>query len=209
MSRNAFDSARYRSRSLDPTCTGNATMSRSNWMAAGALLAAAMIFGASAARADFEVTGPDGRRILLKDDGTWRYVDAAAKEQKKKDGEATGDAVLTLLYRKESGPNCRFGLRLANNLPYEIDNIVPTFSVFRADGVLYETKGRGFFSVKPGNSQDREVEFRGITCNEIKRLQVGGGDRCGMGELTRFSAQSGECLARVRVVASDILRFDK
>jgi hypothetical protein len=183
-------------------------MSRSTWKAAGALLAAATLFGAPAARADFEVTGPDGRRILLKDDGTWRYVDAAAKAPKK-DGETASEAVLTLLYRKESGPNCRFGLRLANNLPYEIDNIVPTFSVYRADGVLYETKGRGFFSVKPGNSQDREVEFRGIACNEIKRLQVGGGDRCGMGELTRFSAQSGECLARVRVVESQVLRFDK
>jgi len=172
------------------------------------MLAAATIFVTPPARADFEVTGPDGRKILLKDDGTWRYVEAAAPAQKKQ-ADGAGEAVLSLLYRKEAGPNCRFGLRLVNNLPYEVDNIVPTFSAFRADGVLYETHGRGFFSVKPGNSQDREVEFRGITCNEIKRLQVGGGDRCGMGELTRFSAQSGECLARVRVVASDVLRFDK
>lgn len=183
-------------------------MSRHTWMAAGALLAAATIFGGSPARADFELTGPDGRRILLKDDGTWRYVDAAENEQKK-EGGPSGEAVLSLLYRKEVGPNCRFGLRLVNNLPHEIGNIVPTFSAYRADGVLYESRTRGFFSLRPGNSQDREVEFGAIRCDDIKRLQVSGGDRCDMGELNRFSPQSGECLSRIRVDKSDQLRFDK
>ena len=28
------------------------------------------------ARADFEVAAPDGRRVLLKDDGTWKYQNA-------------------------------------------------------------------------------------------------------------------------------------
>jgi hypothetical protein len=45
--------------------------------------------------------------------------------------------VPTLLYRKESGPNCHFGLRLVNNLLYVIDHIVPTFSVCQAEGVLH------------------------------------------------------------------------
>lgn len=178
---------------------------------AAALLAAGLVLGASAARADFEVTGPDGRRILLKDDGTWRYVDAAARDPAKAGAgaEKAGEAVLTLMYRKEAGPNCRFGVKLVNNLPYEIRNIVPTFSVYRANGVLYDSTTIGFFSLKPGNSQEREFEFRRITCGEIERLQVSGGDRCSMEDLTRFSPETGECLSRIRVEKSDLLRFDK
>ena len=162
----------------------------------------------SAARADFEVTGPDGRRILLKDDGTWRYQEAG-KEQPKDKPTVTGEGVLTLERRTEAGPNCRFGLRLTNNTNYEIQNIVPSFSVYRANGVLYETLGVGFFSIKPGNNVYREVFFQGITCQEIARLQVSGGDRCVMGDLDRLSYTGGACLERVRVVPSDLVRFEK
>jgi hypothetical protein len=40
-------------------------------------------------------------------------------------------------------------------------------------------------------------------------LQVSGGDRCVVGDLDRFSPADGQCLARVRVVASTLVRFDK
>jgi hypothetical protein len=159
--------------------------------------------------ADFEVTGPDGRRILLKDDGTWRFGDAAGEAQAIGKPTETAAAVLTLERRADAGPNCRFEFRLANNLAYEIWSIVPAFSAYRPDGVLYETRSAGFVSIKPGNSQNRAVVFQGITCKEIAHLQVSGGDRCEMGELNRFSNEAGACLARVRVIASDLVRFDK
>ncbi len=163
----------------------------------------------SPAWADFEVTGPDGRRILLKDDGTWRHVDAVEQEPAKIKAEEKGEAILTLEQRIEEGPNCRFEFRLSNDLPYEIWSIVPAFSAYRADGVLYETRSVGFVSLKPGNTQARSTVFRRITCKEIARLQVSGGDRCEMGQLTRFTNEPGACLARVRVVASDLVGFEK
>ncbi len=175
----------------------------------GIALAVGALAGATVAHADFEVTGPDGRRILLKDDGSWRYVDTAAGEAARAGDGKREEAVLSLLSRREAGPNCHFRLRLVNNLPYEIHNIVPTFVAYRANGVVYDSRTTGFYSMKPGNSQERELRFQGITCAEIDRLQVTGGDRCGMGELTRFSPLAGECLSRVRVVRSDLLRFEK
>ena len=172
-----------------------------------------LLFGSlaplSAAWADFELTAPDGRRILLKDDGTWRHVEAAGQDPATAKPAETGEAVLTLERRTEVGPNCRFEFRLVNNLPYEIENIVPFFAAYRANGVLYDTRSAGFVSMKPGNSQNRTVLFQGITCQEIARLQVVGGDRCEMGDLNRFSPGAGMCLARVRVVVSDIVRFEK
>ena len=165
----------------------------------------------SAAWADFEVTGPDGRRIELKDDGTWRYLDAAPKEQAKDKPKVTvtGEGVFTLERRTEVGPHCRFGLRLQNNTNFEIQTIVPSFSVYRANGVLFETHTLGFYSIKPGNSQYREILFQGITCQDVARLQVSGGDRCVMADLDRFSSTGEACLERVRVVPSDLVQFDK
>jgi hypothetical protein len=175
---------------------------------ATALLCAALGLP-SAAWSDFEVTGPDGRRILIKDDGTWRYGDAAGEAQAIGKPTVAPAAVLTLERRSDAGPNCRFDFRLANDLAYEIWSIVPSFSAYRPDGVLYETRSAGFVSIKPGNSQTRSVTFQGITCKEIAHIRVTGGDRCEMGDLTRFSTETGACLARVRVIASDLVRFDK
>ncbi|RPI48638.1 MAG: DUF3157 family protein [Betaproteobacteria bacterium] len=192
----------------------------------------AAAIGVSPAYADFEVTAPDGRRILLKDDKTWRYVEAESDQAAKKtdaaaaskdakaasdDKEAkagdkpkdTGEAVLHLAGKIPGNRICRFQLKLVNNLPYEIRSLVPEFAIYRPNGVVYDSQFSGFSFIKPGDSQMREVRFNGIACEDIARVQVGGGDRCEMGELDKFSPVKGECLARVRVVASDIVRFDK
>ncbi|MCC7483826.1 MAG: hypothetical protein IT529_02450 [Burkholderiales bacterium] len=177
------------------------------------------------AAADFEVTGPDGRRILLKDDGTWRHVEGrdqdapaprepAAPADKDKAGPAekpkvAGEAVLSLERRDDVPGACRFAVRLANQFPYVIQSFVPTFSAVRANGVAYDSQNAGFIALRPGDAQVREVQFRGIACAEVARLQVSGGDRCVVGDLDRFSPADGECLKRVRVQASEVVRFDK
>ena len=188
------------------------------------------------AHADIEATTPDGRRVLLRENGTWAYIEtrqkettpattkdregakvASAKEGGGKEAKADkkdGELLLLIDGRIEGGNACRFGLQLVNKLPYEVTSLVLHFSAFRSDGVLYatETPGSGFGALKPGNSQRRELEFRGIGCKDIARLQVSGGDRCTMGELHRWSdidEVRGQCLARVKVVESKLLRFDK
>lgn len=162
----------------------------------------------SPARADFEVRGPDGKRILLKDNGTWRYLDAkdppasappAVKEQ----------AELQLLQRVDLPGGCSFSLVLSNRLPYEILSLVPDFVILRANGVMYTSQRLGFGPVKPGDAFRRDLRVLGIGCQDIARLQVRGGDRCDMGDLSKFSEPDGQCLARLRVVPSEVLTFDK
>lgn len=185
--------------------------------AAGILLGALALAGGPAL-ADFEVTAPDGRRILLKDDNTWRYVDAKpaqaaapadAKPAAKPPAKETGEAVLQIESRADVDRNCRIQLRLVNHLPYEIRSLVPEFSAYRANGVVYDSLFASFQFIKPGDEQRREVRFRGIACQDISRLQVGGGDRCDMGDLDKFTPVKGKCLALIRVVPSDLVRFDK
>jgi len=183
-------------------------MMRHHWMAAGAVLLLGALAPWSGARADFEVTAPDGRRILLKDDGTWRLVDAQ-KEQAKEKITVRGEGVLTLERMVEQGSNCQIGVRLQNDTNYEIRNIVPRMIIYRTNGVAYEGRTLAFYSINPGNNSYRETLFRGISCKEIGRIQVTGGDRCVMGDLDQFTYTGGACLERVRVVPSDLVRFDK
>ena len=166
-----------------------------------------------AVAADFEVTGPDGRRILLKDDKTWQYVeskDKAGTESKRPDKpRIEGEAVLSLERRVDATGGCIFGLRLTNAFPHIIQSLFPTFSALRANGVIYDSVSAGFQAVKPGDSQNRDMQFRGIPCQEIAHVQVSGGDRCVMGDLDRFSFDEGVCLSRVRIVPSTLVRFDR
>ena len=160
-------------------------------------------------RAEVEVTTPAGRRILLKDNGTWEYVDVNKKDRT--DGKEKGEALLLLERKIDEGTRCRFQVRLTNSLNYEVRSLVLSYSAYRANGLVFDTvsAGVGFNTLKPGESQGREFAFTGIGCKDIARVQVVGGDRCEMDDLHRFSAEKGQCLARVRVVASELVRFDK
>lgn len=186
--------------------------------ACGVVLGAALGFTLAVA-ADFEVTGPDGRRILLKDDGTWQYIGGkgggkggtgeTAKEPVKEKPAVISESVLALERMTDGGGGCVFGLRLLNSFPHPIQSFVPTFSAIRPNEVAYDSVTTGFVTLKPGDTQRREILFRGISCRDIARLQVSGGDRCVMGDLDRFALDPGACLQRIRVAPSELVRFDK
>ena len=160
------------------------------------------------AHADTELRDAGGRRILLKDDGTWKYLEepaAAAAEP----GLPPAQAVLRVLQRTELSAGCGFTMSLTNTLPYEIHSLVPEFAVQRDSGVIYTTQGLGFGPVKPGDLHQRELRVLGLACHEIARLQVQGADRCSMGDQNRFSDVKGECLARLQVLPSPLIAIEK
>jgi hypothetical protein len=164
------------------------------------------------AYADMELTDPSGRRILLKDDGTWRVLEAKAPGAAASAAEAEKApevAHLRLLRRVELPSSCRFEFELANTLPYEIRSLVPLFAAHRANGVVYATESVAFGPVKPGDKIQRALSIAGIACRDIARLRVQGGDRCEMGDLHRFSDAKGQCLERLDVQPSDLLKFEK
>jgi hypothetical protein len=176
-------------------------------------LALAGLTAATGAMADVEAQDAQGRRYLLKDDGTWQAVEpaaaAASDAASAPPAAPPPQAVLTLQRRADEPAGCRFEMTLDNTLGYEIRMLTPEFTVFRADDVAYSAKTIDFGPLRPGDRNLRRVLFGGISCGEIAALRVGGGDRCVMGELTKFSDVKGECLARVDVRPSDLLPFEK
>ena len=149
-----------------------------------------------------EVVTPNGRHVLLRDDFTWEYLEVEQLS-------AEESAVLAVVNVKELGNTCDIGFRLTNNLPYKIKSLVPRFSVFTGEQLIFETRSKSFNSIKPTGSQYQKVRFIGITCKDISHVKLHGADRCTMGPFTKFDSGEGECLKRVYVQESDLIKVVK
>lgn len=156
---------------------------------------------AQTAGVDIEATTSDGRRALLKADGTWSFAPAAS--------EPEVQAELQLQSRGPMPGGCQFQFNLRNRLAYEIRSLVPDFRVIRKGGTTYVEHNIGFGGVLPGDEQQRTLRVRGLECAEIEKLQVIGGDRCDMGDLNKFTEGKGLCLARVKVQPSQLVTLEK
>ena len=149
-----------------------------------------------------EVVSPDGRHVLLKDDHTWEYIEVEQLPPEE-------SAVLAVVNIKELSNACDVGFRLTNNLPYKIKSLVPSFSAYNKDQVLFDTQSKSFNSIKPTRSQYQKVRFIGIICPDISHIKLLGADRCTMGPFTKFDSDEGACLKRVYVKESDLIKVLK
>lgn len=142
------------------------------------------------------VTTDDGRKILLRSNGTWEpFEEAAAK--------AAGKAVLTLEKRANLPRGCRIGLRMQNNLAAQIRTLVLRFTAYKDGSIPFETVSRGYTYIKPTMSQYQEVTFRGITCDEVSSVEIFAARNCHIGDLTKYSATADDCLQLITVNPSD------
>ena len=160
----------------------------------------ALAFLATTAQAAMEVTAPNGQRVLLKDDNTWEYI---------KPDESERYLLLTVGKKTELLNACRFGIRLTNLAGVKVQSIVPQFSAFNRDNIVFETVFAAFTQLKPTQEHYQEITFRGIQCDDISRINVHGADRCSVGDLTKFSPATGECLRYIRVEASPLVEISK
>lgn len=169
-------------------------------------LALVMLLALTAyAGAEVEVITPDGRRVLLKDDHTWEYLDSQGQPEQ----EDEERLLLSVTNRAPSGNGCTFGLRLQNQTGDELRSLVPQFSAYKVGDIRFQTVFKGFTGVKPTTEQYQEVEFSGISCEEIAYIGVSGGDRCSIGELTKFSPVKGVCLEMVEIEPSEVIPMRK
>lgn len=164
-------------------------------------LAAAL--AAHVALADLTATTPDGRKVLLHDDGRWEFVGSADAKQE------SALALLSLEKKFDLARGCRLGLRLQNDLPAQIRTLVLRFTAYKGDQVAFETVSRGYSYIKPTASQYQEISFRGITCQELRSVEVTAARNCHVGELTKYSASGERCLELVEVRPSELMPIAK
>ena len=99
----------------------------------------------------------DGRRVLLKTDGTWEYTQLQP-------GDAESSAVLSVTEVVEMDTACRMQIKLTNNLGYRISSLVPRLAVRNQDGIVYTDRSLSFTSVKPTDAKYTNVQFTGLGC---------------------------------------------
>lgn len=163
----------------------------------------ALLLAAQLVSADVTITIPDGRKVLLRDNGTWSVV---------ADGKDSGDrtyARLTVEKRFDLPRGCKYGLRLQNDLSARIRTLVLRFTAYKGDAIPFETVSRGFSYIKPTTSQYQEIKFRGIGCDEISSVEVFAARNCHVGDLTKYSAEAHHCLKLVSVEPNDIVPMAK
>jgi hypothetical protein len=154
------------------------------------------------ASADMEAVTKDGRRVILKDDKTWEYLQSSEADPSK-------SAVLSVRNVKDLGGACSIGLRLRNNLGYRIKSLVPTFSVYKTGGSRFESLSKSFSSIKPTRDRYGEIQFHEIGCSEIDHILVHGADQCNMGPLDKYNNEEGECLSKIFIEPSDLITIRK
>jgi len=163
----------------------------------------ALLLASQLAAADVTITIPDGRQVLLRDNGTWSVI-------KESDSPETRTyASLSVEKKFDLARGCKFGLRLQNDLSAKIRTLVLRFTAYKGDQVPFETVTRGYSYIKPTASQYQEISFRGIRCDEITSIEVFAARNCHVGDLTKYSAEAHHCLKLVEVKASEIVPITK
>jgi hypothetical protein len=150
-----------------------------------------------------EAIAEDGRLVYLKPDGHWEYAELES-------GDPDRSAVLSVTDVRDMQDACSLQLRLQNNLTHKIRSIVPRFSVYNRDNIVYETKSRSFTSLRPTRDQYKRIQFNGIGCAEISWVRVHGADRCTIGDIVDpFNEEEGQCLSLIYVQPSEEIRIGK
>ena len=157
---------------------------------------------AGIAQADIGAITADGKHVLLKDDNTWSYVEEETDQE-------TEYVALTVVKKQPLANGCKLGFRLDNHMTVDIRTLVPQFSAYIGENVLFQTVSKEFLRIRPTLTQYQEVLFTKIQCRDIQYVKVHGGDRCNMGELNRFSPVRGECLKKIRIIPSDVFNVIK
>jgi hypothetical protein len=119
-------------------------------------------------------------------------------------------AVLSVARVKQypDGLACQLWLKLENRLPFAIRNLTLRFSGYVAGEdydkpVLFDVVTRSFSEMRPTDVQYRDVFFEHSRCADLAFVKVEDTGRCAMGQLTKFSSQSGDCVRYLRVEPSD------
>lgn len=194
---------------------GNSFSRQRSW--AALCLVVALVPTLPAAATDLEAATATGERVILHDDFTWEYAAPESNEVPSATDAAAIEtitapetpALLEVTARKSVPHGCRFGFTLTNHLPDRIKSIVPQFLAYTKTGVMYQRKFQAFADIRPTMQQYKEVQYDGITCDDIEHLAVTGAGRCEIGDLTKFSGSSAQCLAQLEIVANPLIRVVK
>ncbi len=150
---------------------------------------------------EIEAVTLDGRVVKLLENHTWEYVEY-------EEGDPETSAVLTVTKVHEMDEACRLQLHLENNLTFKIRSLVPRFTVYNQEDIMYESISKSFTGIKPTRDLYRDIQFS-LGCRDISRIIVHGAERCTMGDIDMFNEEEGQCLGHIYVTPTDLINISK
>ena len=152
-------------------------------------------------------TGP-GQEYFT--DDSFEIDEEVLQEQKGFAGEDFVPAPLTVVRRKQHDTACEYWVKLDNLLPFKIRNMALRFTTYlRNDNynrpVVFDSEVVSFSELRPTDYQFRNIFYAHVDCEDLRYIKVEDASRCSMGELTKFSAQTGDCIKYIEVVPSDLI----
>ena len=117
-------------------------------------------------------------------------------------------ALLSIERKVQHQTACQYWLKLENRLPFKIRNLAMRFSAYiMGKGydrpILFDTEIKSFSELRPTDSQFRDIFFEYAKCEDLDFIKVEDAGRCSVGELTRFSSQSGDCARFIEMAESE------
>lgn len=119
-------------------------------------------------------------------------------------------ALLTVKRVKQYATACQYWLKMENRLPFKIRNLALRFSAYILGKgyeapILYDTSIKSFSEMRPTDVQYRDIFFEYADCDNLDFIKVEDAGRCSVGNLTKFSAQSGDCARFIEVKENDLI----
>jgi hypothetical protein len=119
-------------------------------------------------------------------------------------------AVLSVERKVQHQEACQYWLKMNNRLPFKIRNMALRFSAYIKEpgydrAILFDTAIKSFSELRPTDSQYRDIFFEHANCDKLEFIRVEDTGRCSVGELTKFSAQSGDCARFIEVQENEEL----
>jgi hypothetical protein len=119
-------------------------------------------------------------------------------------------ALLRITKVKQYETACQYWLKLENRLPFSIRNMALHFSAYIMEEgydnpVLFDVSTRSFSEMRPTDSQYRDIFFEHTRCDRLSFIKVEDAGRCAIGELTKFSSQSGDCSRYLEIQPSGVV----
>ena len=153
-----------------------------------------LLFMGGAATADQVVHLSDGQTVILKDDGTWAYIDD------------TITGVLTLKFGKtlDQQGRCYAWPSLTNDTDRFIDGVVIEYSTHYDDGATIK-KGSLIYSIigvgKRSTMQEYMTGYGAAKCSELAYVQIDGISKC---KIDGIGRNSRVCYDLLEVSAEDM-----
>jgi hypothetical protein len=134
-----------------------------------ALLSLTLMGGA--AMAEQILLLPDGQSVILKDDGTWAYVEE----------KISGALRLDFGKSKYQQGQCYAWPSLTNDTNKFVDGLAINYSTHSANGATLRTSTLNFNVIGIGKvvtQQEYLTKFAAATCNDVAYIQIDSIDKC-------------------------------